>query len=320
MKEKTMRFNMFKTKMSIVVVLALLLLTAVNGYGLQDAIVAIVNDKVITLKELKDYIRSTYVELMAQGVSQEDLKAAIASLEKNGLEKLIEDKLILTRAKEVGLAVRPQAVDERLSEIKKKYPSEEVFTNALISHGATITDLRNKIRDQMEISYIVEHEVKSKIYVNPQEVTDYYKDHLDEFKEKEKIDLQSIYISFKPTKADAREKGEAALAKITEGKDFVEVAKEYSELPSIGTVERGQLNVDIENQVFLASEGDVTPLIETPSGFYIFKVIKHMPANTAPLITVKNSIYNLIYRKKFEEKFTLWLNKLKKNAYIEIKE
>jgi parvulin-like peptidyl-prolyl isomerase len=290
------------------------------AYALQDAIVAVVNDKIITLQELKDYIRTSYVELVAEGVDREELKAVMASLEKDGIEKLIEDRLILTRAKEVGLEVREQAVDERLENIKKKYPSEEVFVNALVTHGATITDLRNKIRDQLEISFIVEHEVKSKIFVNPQEVTDYYEDHLEDYKEKEKVDLQSIYFSYKNNKETARNNAEKAFNEIKGGKDFVQAAKEYSELPSIGVVERGQLNADIEAKVFSTPEGAVTPVIETPTGVYIFKVIKRFPSTTASLASVKNSIYNRLYKKKFEEKFTVWLNKLKKNAYIEIKQ
>ena len=95
-------------------------------------------------------------------------------LETNGIAKLIEDKLILSKANQLSLVVRDKIVDDHLKDIKAKYPSEQVFLNSLVANGATITDLRNKLQDQMKIKYVIENQVRSKIFVNPQEVTQYY--------------------------------------------------------------------------------------------------------------------------------------------------
>ena len=290
------------------------------SYAMDDAIIAIVNDELITLKDLRDYIHSNYVSLVAEGVQGQKLKDMMQEFEKEGINRLIEDKLILSKAQSLGLEVREKVVDDRFAEIKSKYPSEEIFMEALIKSGGTITDLKDKIRDQLKIQYIVEHEVKSKIYVNPKEVTNFYQDHLDNFMKKEQVDLLSIFIPFDKDKQSAQQKAQEALHLIQEGKDFEEMAKQYSQMPSLGTIERGQLLPKVEEAVFSLKEGEVSPIIEVDTGLYIFKLKQKIPAQLAGLNEVKDAINNLIVKKKFSEKLRSWINDLKSHAYVEIKQ
>jgi peptidyl-prolyl cis-trans isomerase SurA len=173
------------------------------GSAVEDAIIAVVNDELITLKDLKDYVRSTYVSLVAEGMDDTQLQAVMSDMEVNGINKLIEDKLILSKANKVGLVVREEIVDERVESIKRKYGSEQQLIGALIKNGATLTDLRNKIRDQMKIKYVIDHEVKSKVYVNPQEVTDFYEQNKGQFNMKDRVNLESVFIAYDDDKGAA---------------------------------------------------------------------------------------------------------------------
>lgn len=291
-----------------------------SSYALDDAIIAVVNDEVITLKDLRDYIRQTYVSLVAEGVEEQQLKAMMLDLESDGINKLIEDRLILTRAKAIGIDVREQLIDQRLAEIKQRYPSEEVFLDALVKNGANITELRDKILDQLKIKFVVEHEVKSKIFVNPQEVTEFYEQNKDSFQKSERVNLESIYITFLQDKEAARQRAKEALELIGQGTDFLEVAKQYSDTPSVGVVERGQLQPAIEGAVFNLQENEVSPLMEVDTGIYIFRLKGKIPSETAGIKEVKDQIYKFLFTKKFKDSFTQWLQGLRKNAYIDIKQ
>ncbi len=145
-----------------------------------------VNDELVTFKDLKDYIHDTYVQLSAEGMPESKIRPIMIDLEKNGVNKLVEDKLMLSKANQIGLQVNDQVIDDRIAQIMAKYPSEDAFINGLVSHGATVTDLRNKILNQFKIKYVIEHEVKSKVFVNPQEVTDYYTSNMNDFKKSER--------------------------------------------------------------------------------------------------------------------------------------
>ena len=291
-----------------------------KSYAVADAIIAVVNDELITLKELKDYVRSTYIGLVAEGMPDEQLKKVMKDLEINGINKLIEDKLILSKANEIGIIVRDELVDERLEGIKKRYPSEQAFMDSLIQNGASISDLRKKILNQLKIKFVIDHAIKSKIRVNPKAVTEYYENNKTDFIKPERVQLDSIYIAFKDNPQQARTQSEEAKHLLAEGKDFKEIAKLYSDTPSIGTVERGQVLPKIEKVIFSLKEGEISDVIEIKdTGIYIFKLIKKLPAEKASIEEVKDVISQRLHQKKFREDILFWIEKLKMDAYIEIK-
>ena len=143
-----------------------------------DAIIAIVNDDVITLKDLRQYIAGIASQLRVENKSPEEIQQIMGDYEQKGLDKLIEDKLILAAANDKGIDVRDDIVDKRLQEIKDRYPSEDDFIKALNAQGMTVSDLQQKLTDQMKVKYEVDMEVRDKIFVNPQDVTDYYNKHM----------------------------------------------------------------------------------------------------------------------------------------------
>ncbi len=288
--------------------------------SVDDGIIAVVNDEVITFKDLQDYIRQTYASMAAQGVPEDKAQAMLTELQNNGLKQLIEDKLMLSRANEIGIEVREKLVDDRMEEIKAKYASEEVFLNALIKNGANITDLRNKILEQLKIKYLIDHEVKSKVFVNPQEVTEFYEQNKEGFRKSRRVNLDSIYVTFISEKEAARARAREAVALVKEGVDFAEVAKRYSDASSLGIVEEGQLLPEVEKVVFSLRPDQVSDPVETDQGIFIFKLKGEIPSQVAELKEVKDRIYELLFRKKFQERFEQWLDKLHQKAYVEIKQ
>ncbi len=311
--------NYFKHKIIILTFLLLVFLRPTHSHAMDDGILAIVNDELITLSDLREFMHATYVELVTEGVAEDKIKKIMLDLEVDGVEKLIEEKLLLSKANKIGLQVNEQLVDQRVEEIKKKYPSEEVFMQSLVAHGATVSDLRSKILNQLKIKYLIEHEVKPKVFVNPQDVTKYYEDNIDKFKKREAVILDSIFIGYKTTPEDAQQKAQEALTAIHNGEDFKEVAKKYSDTPSLGLVEKGQIVPEIEGTVFQMKKGQISDPVDVHNGLYIFKILDKLPPKTADLSEVKDDIQQFLYNKKFATFLDAWIKKLKADAYIEIK-
>ena len=291
-----------------------------TAFGLEDAIVAVVNNDVITLKDLKEYIEMIKGELRIEGRDPVEIAEIMEQYEKKGINQLIEDRLILDAATAKGIEINKDAVERRFGEIRARYPSEEVFITALQKEGLSITDLRKRVTDKLKVKYTVDLEVRDKVIVNPQEVTRFYKEHLDDLKESAKVQLESVFVSFLKGKEVARQRASGARQKLIEGKDFTEVSREYSELPSVGVVEEGQLLSTVEAEVFALKENEISSLIEVENGIYVFKLIKKSSGSIPELKSVKDRIYNKIFEDKFKAKFKTWLDKLKKEAYVEIKE
>ncbi len=286
----------------------------------EDAIIAVVNDDIITLKDLRDYVQSFVTQLKMEGrTTNTDINLIIKDMEQNGINRLIEDKLILSEANRIGLEVRPEIVDQKLNEIKQSYKSEKDFLNALLAGGATISELKQKLTDQFKIKFMVDREVKTKVVVNPQEVTDYYKENFESFQQPAKVKLHSIYIPKEDDDRTARELAKNILLQIIEGKDFQLLADKYSQGAPIGTIEKGQALPAIENAVFKLQKGEVSKIIELDDGLYIFKATEHVPKQIATLDQVKDQISKTLFQKKFKERFQDWIQELKKQAYIDIK-
>ena len=286
---------------------------------LNDAIVAIVNNEVITLKDLKDYIGGVYRQLKVEHRTPKEIQEIMTTYEEKGVNQLVEDKIILAAANSKGIEIRPEVIAKRLKEIKDRYPSEDEFQAEINSQGITATDLKTKILNQMKSKYIVDIEVREKIFINPEDVTRYYNDHKDEFEDKTKYNLDSIYISFKNGK-------EAALAKIKEARtkagyiaDFKQLIKDYSESPSVGTLEQGQMVPAIEKEIFSLKKGEISQPLEVENGVYIFKVNEIIEGHKQSIDEVKDQIYEQLFQHQFQDKFRVWLDKLRSKAYVEIR-
>ncbi len=286
---------------------------------INDGIIAIVNNDVITLKDLKDYISGIYRQLRVEHKSPEEIQQIMTSYEEKGVNQLVEDKLILEAANVKGLEIRPGVVEKQLNEIKGRYPSEDDFLAALNAQGLTVTDLRNKILNQLKTQYIVDMEVRNKIFVNPEDVTRYYNEHTGEFESKTRYNLDSIYISFDKGKSEALKRIKEARDKLVAGADFDKVSKDYSQAPSVGTLEQGQMVPAIEKEVFSLKEGELSQPVQVENGVYLFKVNGISMGRRQSLEEVKNDVYNKIYEQQFRDKFKAWIDKLREKAYVEIR-
>lgn len=295
-----------------------------------DTIIAIVNKEIITLKDLREYLSAAYIQMNSEGRSKEEIEQAIRNYEKNGLSRLIDDKLLIGEANRKEMTIRDKLVNDRIEQIKENYPNDEAFLNALVKDGLTVTELRKRITDQFKAKYIVEMEVKSKIFVNPNEVTEYYQNNLNEFNKPERANLDSIFIPFSDStqtlstknskdKTGAQKKAADAINLLKNGKDFLEVAKQYSQLPSVGIIAKGQMLPEIENAVFALKVNETSQPLTTDTGIFIFKLKAKLPPESAPLEEVKDQIYNMLFTKKFQARLTAWLDDLRKKAYVEIK-
>lgn len=280
------------------------------SYATNDTIIAIVNDEVITLGDLREYLNIMSIQSAKEHENLNEIE---------GIDRLIETKLIINEANRKGMIIRDKIIDRRVNEIKSQYNSEQEFFSALAADGLTITDFRNKIVEQFKVEYLLDREVRSEIFVKPQEVTEYYQSNLNTLRTPEKVDLESILINFSGEFETIQQKITEVEEFLKKGEDFSKVAQKYSQSAAIGLVERGQLLPIIEEKVFALEEGQVSSPIEMKEGLYIFKVKKKYPEKIATLEEAKDKIQDILSHQKFRKRYKIWIEKLKKDAYIEIR-
>lgn len=288
-----------------------------------DKILVVVNDEVITQGDLDRILYPIYMQYRDL-YSNEELAAKLDEVRRNVLERMIQDKLLLCEARKINIEAEKSEVDEKISELKKRFTTTQEFKETLESENITLGELEKKYTERIMIDKLVDLEIRRRVAFSPSEILAYYEAHKKDFEEPEKVKLETILIRFNDGRSEeeARSLAEGILMRLQEGGGFSLLAKEYSDGPyrdsggDMGWVKKGELMETIDSLVFDLDKGEISGVLETNLGFHIFKVEDKTPENVPEFQQVKNKIEQIIFNKKFEEKFGRWLEELKKNAYI----
>lgn len=291
-----------------------------------NKVVAVVNDEVITQQDVDQLLSVLYAQYV-QEYKDDELLAKMEEVKKDLLRQMIEDKLILSRAKELNIKVTEEDVDERLERIKNAFPSEEDFYNTLETQGITIANLKDRYRDQVMMRKIVNFEVKSKISVLPSETSEYYEKNRSEFRQDERYKVGHILIKagdevgFELAKVEIQN----IYNKLKEGRDFGELAKEYSQGPNkdrggdMGYIEQGEMLEELDNAIVTLKPGEFSVPVKSQIGYHILKVEDIRHGGFLSLDDVQRDIKKMLFQRKLKEGLREWLDELRSKAYISIK-
>lgn len=255
----------------VVISIFLLLLTRANA-KIVEMIAAKVNGEIITLSELENEL-SQVREQVKKVYAPEEQANALKVEQKKMLNLLVENKLILQNAKKAGIDIAPAEVnrylEEAITNMKKNFPDEKAFEDALVERQTNLSELRRSYRSRIEeelvIQRYVEQEVKSKIEVSEKEIDDYF--------EKQKEEVRAKHILLK-----TEEEATAVLNELKNGKDFDELAKEKSKGPSaekggdLGYFRKGDMVPEFEEKVFQMNKGEIAGPVKTQFGYHIIKL------------------------------------------------
>src|SRR5690349_3534611 len=127
---------------------------------------AVVNGKEIKRDEVDKYYR-TRVNPEGQEPSPEEA----LSLKLNVLDELINNEILLERAKKLNLEASDGEVEDKFTELKSPYTEDE-FQRQLKDRGVSVDDLKSDLRRQLSITKLLNREVVAKITITDQDVTD----------------------------------------------------------------------------------------------------------------------------------------------------
>jgi peptidyl-prolyl cis-trans isomerase C len=228
------------------------------------------------------------------------------------------------------LAVPDQDVDARVADIRKNFPDDAAFTQAMAAQGLTVDHLRAQTRSNLEVQKVIDAEVSSKIGVQDADVSTFYQQNLARFKQGETVHASHILIGVAANappaeKAAAKAKAQAALKQVRGGADFAAVARAQSQDPGsaqnggdLGFFPKGQMTPAFEDAAFKLKPGSVSAVVETPFGFHIIKVFERRPPRTAPLAEVSGQIKEFLTQGQREQKLEQFITEVKSKSKLEM--
>jgi len=150
------------------------------------------------------------------------------------------------------------------------------------------------------------------VQVSSKEIESYYQNNTEKYIQPKKVKVRHILI-----KADSKDpealakafqKAESIRQEAAAGKDFAQLAKQYSEDPGtkdrggeLGYISKGQVVPEFEEAAFSLTAGEVSKVIQTPYGLHILKVDEIQPQKTEPFDKVKDQIQMSLRTRKAKE-------------------
>lgn len=148
-----------------------------------------------------------------------------------------------------------------------------------------------------------------KAVLTDEDISDYYNSSLDEFTDPKTVEARHILFKVDqnstPEEVEKKkEKADEILKMAKDGKDFAELAKEYSEGPSkdkggyLGTFKKDAMVKPFSDKAFSMKEGEISEPVQTQFGWHIIKVEKVNEAYTKTLEDASSQIRDKLSRDK----------------------
>jgi len=328
-----MKYNF--SQITFVFFIIALISTPLRAQEVIDRVVAIVNDDLITLSELRN------TALSINPTSTEPID------ERTVLNQMIESKLFEQEANRRGITVSKEELDASIEQVRNKHNlNEDQMEEVLKKQNLTPESFREQWRVQALGNKLLESQLKNKIVVTDDEIEEYYKENYGttDFtgdysgiteETEEEVEVAHILISPDTPGAQDRAIEVAELAK--SGNDFASLAREYSDDSftadkggNLGSFKKGDLIEPLEIAVERTPEGKVSGPVQSPAGYHIIKVLnrtkpssnekeKKSEDETYISDSDRQEIRQILHRQKAEEQLRTWLKGVREKAYVEIK-
>ena len=254
-----------------------------------DAIVAVVNNEVITAQELESRMQTVEARLRSQGGTVPPR----AQFQQQLLERMIIDRAQLQLAKENGLRVDDALLDAavaRIAEQNKVTLAE--MRRKVESDGVSFASFREDIRNEILLQRLREREVDTKVQITESEIDNFLASGggAAQFAQPE-INLAQILVRI-PENASAeqiaqrRQRAEEALQQLRTGADFAQVAAAYSDAAdALKGGEMGWRTLDRLPQLFVDAVAErrenELAVVKSANGFHILRVLGRRTAEPA---------------------------------------
>ena len=256
-----------------------------------DRIVAVINDEVITLHELRTRLGLALEQLKRQGTNLPPREV----LEQQMLERLIMDKVQLQHAKEIGLRVDDAQLEQALQRIAaSNQMSLPQFRDALQKDGVSFAKFREDIRSEMTIARVREREVESKIVISEGEIDNFLSSD-SSGSNNEEYEVAHILLRTPESAAPEqiqklKSKAEDIHARLRQGESFAEMAAAYSDAPdglqggNMGLRPLERLPNIFSEVVAKMQPGEIAPVLRSPNGFHLVKLVSKRGGAAMPAV------------------------------------
>jgi parvulin-like peptidyl-prolyl isomerase len=308
-----------------VLIAALFIAVALYSQETVEAIVAIVNDDIITLSEYKAEHEALYNFLRSQ-LQGEEFDKQYEAQKKELLERMITERLLLQEASKQDLNIEEQ-LRMYIDNIKTQnnIGSDEELRRQMAQQGIDFEVWKKQQEKGLLQQAVVFNEVGRNIAIDETDVINYYDQNPERFTDPTEYRIRAIFISSEDkSEDDARMKREEIDEKVASGADMAALAEQYSEGPEketqgdLGAFKEGELAEPLQKAVENLPAGSMTSWIQMPNGWFRIKLEERKESRLKPFEEVREKIENMLFNQEQQKRLREYLEELENRSFIKI--
>ena len=300
-----------------------------------NGIVAIVEDKIITVDDVHREIAPLVPTLQKESRNEKEFNEKLEALQDDVIQNLIDRVLIVkdfNKPKDGDEKNKRQVpasiIDNQIAEIQiTQFDGDRSkFLAYLHSRGLTLREYRKEVEEDIIYNYMRQQQRKSQSIVSPVKVETYYKENKDRFYQEDSALLRVIQFTRTSGETDAllRAKADAVLAKFHGGEPFAELARQYSQDTrrnkggDWGWTKRSDIRKEFSDILFNLKKGEVSEPIIITEGCFLLYVEDRKFAGIQPIDDVRDEIERILVQQMTRQSQERWLERLRRNGYVKM--
>ncbi|HJX16957.1 MAG TPA: peptidylprolyl isomerase [Acidiferrobacterales bacterium] len=266
-----------------------------------DRILIVVNDEIITAREVETRVAAVRARLASQKVNlpPDDI------LRRQVMERMVAERLQQQAARQLGFTVSDERLDQairRVAEQNRKSPDD--LRRESEKEPGGYRAFREELRGQLLVQQLVEREVNNRVFISEAEVENFLANQAGRDGGVE-YNISHILLGLPESAspeviARAKQNAEALLAELRKGADFGQLAVANSqgqnalEGGGLGWKQAGQLPDLFVNALRTLQPGTVSEVLRSPSGFHILRLNDRRGGGEALKVTQTRARHILI--------------------------
>jgi len=262
----------------------------------ESKVILAIADVTLTNRDLKNFLKLQYADIFEQKNSDKLLSRLF--------DVFCEQQVICFKAKQDGIQVGEDEISAYIQEVRSRRQDLDID--------------RQTIRNVLIVQKFLLAGAYRDIEVSDDEVARFYEANLREFQKSEEIRLSQIMVK-------DREKLLAVRSQLlAQPSRFAELARSESLSPeaasdgAMGFFEKGMLPQEMEEVVFSLKVNEISPIVESPYGFHLFKVTQKKKSRMLQLAAVKDEIRSKLLSAKLSAAYEDFLRGLRVEVPVRI--
>jgi parvulin-like peptidyl-prolyl isomerase len=262
----------------------------------EDKVIMVIGSISLTNRELKNFIKLQYADIFEQQNNDKLLSRL--------LDVFSEQQILLFKAEQASIQISESEAAEYLKEIQAR--RRDLVVDAPSIHHV------------LKVQKYLLANVYKDIAVSDAEVAQFYESHLTDFRRTEEIQLFQIMAKDREKLLKIRQELQNQPSRFEEFARRESISPEAANGGAMGFFEKGMLPKEMEDVVFSLKVSEISPIVESPYGFHLFKITQKRKARMLLLTAVKDEIKNKMLSARLADAYQEFLTQLKTEVPVQI--